>query len=127
MAVVRLSAELYRRLEKHAEGFDTPANVIEKILNEYEGVTDSTPEYVPPDSKPLLVFIPDEETFRTRLLERKVATRTLYHRDGTVEEKLWKANSFSPSSNLRGNIWSGPLRGWEVQGIIKAEFRVEDD
>ena len=36
--VIRLSPELYARLERHAEGFDTPANVIEMLLNHYEGV-----------------------------------------------------------------------------------------
>jgi len=35
---IRVSNETYRRLEKHAVGFDTPSNVIEKILDHYEGV-----------------------------------------------------------------------------------------
>jgi len=36
--VIRLPAEIYSRLEVYAKGFDTPANVIEKLLNHYEGV-----------------------------------------------------------------------------------------
>ena len=127
MPVVRLSADLYSRLEAHAEGFDTPANVIERILNAYEGVAEHKAVASPLSAKPLLVFLPSEETFRARLLEKKIAKRTLYYRGGAVEEKIWKANSFSNSSNLRSNIWSGPLRGWEEQAIVKAEFRVEDD
>jgi len=39
--VVRISTETYSRLEKHAIGFDTPANVIERILDHYEGVEPS--------------------------------------------------------------------------------------
>lgn len=35
---IKLPAHLYQRLEKHAEGFDTPVNVIERILNYYEGI-----------------------------------------------------------------------------------------
>ena len=35
---IKLPVHLYKRLEKHAEGFDTPVNVIEKILNHYEGI-----------------------------------------------------------------------------------------
>lgn len=34
--VIRISDELYGRLENHAVGFDTPANVIERALDEYE-------------------------------------------------------------------------------------------
>jgi len=37
--VIRLSSDIYKRLEHHASGFDTPANVIEKILNHYEGIS----------------------------------------------------------------------------------------
>lgn len=36
--VIRIPSEVYSRLEQHAEGFDTPANVIEKLLNHFEGV-----------------------------------------------------------------------------------------
>ncbi|MCW8935808.1 MAG: hypothetical protein OQK98_13860 [Gammaproteobacteria bacterium] len=36
--VIRLSSDVYKRLEQHASGFDTPANVIEKLLNHYEGI-----------------------------------------------------------------------------------------
>lgn len=40
--VIRISSEVYARLEKHAVGFDTPANVIEKLLNCFEGVSESS-------------------------------------------------------------------------------------
>ena len=36
---IRINDELYTRLEKHAEGFDTPEHVIERLLNHYEGNT----------------------------------------------------------------------------------------
>ena len=39
--VIRISDNLYQRLEAYASGFDTPANVIETILNKYEGVPSS--------------------------------------------------------------------------------------
>jgi hypothetical protein len=38
--VIRIPSDLFSRLEHHAQGFDTPANVIERLLNHYEG----TPE-----------------------------------------------------------------------------------
>jgi hypothetical protein len=40
--VIRIPDALYTRLEKHAKGFDTPANVIERLLNQIEGVTTSS-------------------------------------------------------------------------------------
>jgi hypothetical protein len=36
--VIRIPDALYARLEKHAQGFDTPAAVIERLLNKVEGV-----------------------------------------------------------------------------------------
>lgn len=36
--VIRISEALYRRLEAYASGFDTPSNVIERILNAHENV-----------------------------------------------------------------------------------------
>lgn len=36
--VVRLSDKTYCRLEKHAVGFDTPSNVIERILDHFEDI-----------------------------------------------------------------------------------------
>jgi hypothetical protein len=34
--VVRIPANIYTRLARHARGFDTPVNVIERLLNHYE-------------------------------------------------------------------------------------------
>ena len=41
--VIKISTETYSRLEKHAIGFDSPSNVLDRILNHYEGV-ESPPE-----------------------------------------------------------------------------------
>ena len=38
---IRVSSEVYNRLGKYAEGFETPAQVIEKILNRIEGKNES--------------------------------------------------------------------------------------
>jgi hypothetical protein len=34
---IKIPSEIFERLEKHAKGFDTPANVIERLLNLAEG------------------------------------------------------------------------------------------
>ncbi len=41
--VIRIPEDLYSRLENHAKGFDTPANVIETLLNHFEGVDQNAP------------------------------------------------------------------------------------
>jgi len=40
--VIRIPDDLYSRLAQHAEGFDTPANVIETMLNHFEGIEPKT-------------------------------------------------------------------------------------
>ena len=42
--VVRIPTNIYSRLEKHARGFDTPVNVIERLLNHYEDSCYASPE-----------------------------------------------------------------------------------
>jgi hypothetical protein len=46
--MIRLPSEVYKRLEKHATGFDTPLNVIVKLLDMVEGV-ESGPAATAPD------------------------------------------------------------------------------
>lgn len=43
-SVIRIPANIYERLENLAQGFDTPANVIEKLLNHYEKCDQSISE-----------------------------------------------------------------------------------
>jgi len=41
---INIPPDVYKRLESHAEGFDTPTNVIVKLLNHYEDIgEESTP------------------------------------------------------------------------------------
>ena len=48
--VIRLSNELYERLSKYANGFDTPSSVIERLINSYEenkrSMVKNQPDYV---------------------------------------------------------------------------------
>ena len=131
MAVLRISQGLYSRLEAHAKGFDTPAQVIERILNAFESsnpsITTSLPETeLIAKPTPKLSFYPNEEEFRLSLLNGHKNKVLIRYQDGTVCTKPWHTSRFSQSSNLRGNIWSGILRGWKSQDIIAAEFHVGD-
>jgi hypothetical protein len=63
-----------------------------------------------------------ESEFKRKLLSTKRAYITTFYANGTSEKKLWKANSFSESSGVSGNLRSRPefRQGeWQKRGIIK--------
>ncbi|PJE57156.1 hypothetical protein [Marinomonas sp. BSi20584] len=116
MRSIEVSFDTYNRLEALAEGFDTPEAVIIRLLDSAEGRV---------EAKPLLSFSPmDEDFFKQKLIETKEAEVVIYKTDGSREVTRWKANRISSTSNLRGNLWSGLLRGWKSKGIKSAEFNI---
>jgi len=131
--VIRISDELFKRLEAYASGFDSPSNVIETILNDYE---ERNPDFKPHiNSQNLGEVKPatsleisycggSEEDFKQQLLENKKAYIKLYYTNDTTEIKEWKAFRFSSSSSVDGNLRSGYLRGWRKRGIFKAELSI---
>jgi len=133
MPVIRLPSALYHRLEAHARGFDTPVQVIERILDVYEGKQPNSkkssvpPEDALPKCKPDLTFHPDEETFRQKLIQGVTATVLLRYDDGLEDERTWNPSRFSEKSSLRGNIWSGFLRDWKENHIVSADFYAGDE
>ena len=122
--VIRITEKLYNRLKSHAEGFDTPANVIEKILNAYEanGFKPMTTiqEIVASTKLDIEYDGMTEVAFKKALIKNKSAFITMYFTDGTSNSKFWKASKFSEDSNLGANLRSGFLRGWRSKGIYKA-------
>ncbi|RII27758.1 MAG: hypothetical protein CXR31_05895 [Geobacter sp.] len=134
---ILISSELYKRLEAHATGFDTPANVIEKILNFYENNFDTSiktsevkiPAPTPARSFQLeVIFHPNNENeFKKLLLSNKVAWVKLFNVNGRTETKKWKAQSFTQQSDVMGNLRSGYLRGWREKGICKAVLAIDPD
>jgi len=128
MPVIRLNEHLYDRLALHATGFSTPAEVIERLLDTVEGVqpkalSDSRTSTLT-EIKPELYFFPDEKQFRKSLVEGTTANVVLHFTDGSTEDHEWNASRFSETSNLRGNIWSGFLRGWKSKNIRSADFHM---
>jgi hypothetical protein len=128
---IRVPKDLYTRLESHATGFDSPIGVIERLLDHYEGnpgknYSNENALHVVKIKKPELVFHPSEDEFKENLLEQKRAFVYLHKSNGTIERVEWKATRFSSDSRLRGNLWSGLLRNWEANGIIKAELSVNE-
>lgn len=131
--VIRISEELYKRLENHANGFDTPSNVIERVLNLYEGVTDASsdtkpnPEKAPASDLEIIYFADSEEDFKKQLISKKKAYIKLHYTNGVTETKSWNAKRFSPKSRVDGNLRSGYLRGWKDRGIFRAELSVNHE
>jgi len=121
--VIRISDELYTRLESHAVGFDTPSALIERLLDKCDGI--NKPMSKASSKKPELFFDPADETqFKKLLLKEKQASVLLHKANGSVENRIWNVSRLSENSNLRGNLWSGLLRGWKTRGITKAYFSI---
>lgn len=131
--VIRIPDDLYKRLEKHASGFDTPANVIERVLDAYEGIDkregprESSQVRKPATKLEIEYFADSEESFKEQLLSTKVAYIKLHYTDGESEIKEWNASRFTKDSRVDGNLRSGYLRGWKERGIYKAELSVNRD
>lgn len=133
---IDVSDEIYGRLESHARGFDTPENVIERMLNFYDQNNDpDIPVASFNPSRPItklneqldLIFSPvDELKFKELLLKIKTAQIHIYKTDGSKVIKTWRVKNFTESSSLKGNLLSGYLRGWRERGIYKAEVVIDD-
>lgn len=128
--VIRISDELYKRLAAYTVGFDTPSNVIERILNEYEGVTktEDESEHVKLRNSPRkleITFRPaTEKAFKEKFLEAKKASIKIFYTNGEVETLEWFSPRFAESSNVSANLRSGCLRNWKEKGIFKAEVSI---
>ncbi len=130
--VIRISDELYRRLEVHALGFDTPSRVIETILNAYEEAnlnvdthtTSHDSKILPSSNLDIIYFADSEESFKQQLLVNKKAYVKLFYTNDTSEIKEWDASKFSDTSQVAGNLRSGYLRSWKKRGIFKAELTI---
>lgn len=113
---LNVTDETFQRLEARAVGFDKPEAVIIRLLDEAEGKKTAKPE---------LIFQPlDEIKFKEQLLKTKEAEIILFKADGSSEKLYWNASRFTEQSNLRGNLWSGYLRGWKKKNIVKAEISI---
>lgn len=130
--VIRVPDDLYKRLEQLAKGFDTPTKVIERLAIEHEelhGIRKRPKASAASTShdRPTLIFYPrDAEEFKSQLLAQRRAFVLVHKLDGSTERSVWRAGRFRTTSNLRGNLWSGYLRGWKQKGITKAEFAINE-
>ena len=131
--VIRIPDHVFKRLETYAKGFDTPGNVIERMLDFYEQNQShkksmertEKPETTVPATRLDIAFKPeDPNDFKRKLLHAQKANIKLYFTDGSTSERVWNASKFSKDSNLLSNLRSGYLRGWKDKGINRAELSI---
>jgi hypothetical protein len=112
--MIEITEKTYSRLSLLVQGFDTPDAVINRLIDNYTNQ---------PEKKPTIQFIPeDERVFKSNLLATNIAEVCLYYDNGTRLVLTWNAKKLNENSNLRGNIWSGFLRGWKAKKIVRAKF-----
>ena len=91
---IKLPPHLYERLERYAEGFDTPVNVIERILNHYEGinaplVSSSLAKLKAPRKRDNTKYIFNNHTYgKGRLVLAVVKEYVVTHPDCSYKELL---------------------------------------
>ena len=123
---IHLTDPNYHRLGALANPFETPEDVIERLLDYYEtnseaALPSTNIQLASSPNELELIFIPsDEEEFKALLIDGKEAWIYLEHIDGTKKIKHWRIKEFKSTSSLRGNLFSGYLRGWKKKGICKA-------
>jgi hypothetical protein len=127
--LVRIPMNLYNRLGAHSQGFESPVDVIEKLLEfyEYETGEDTRESKSDMSERPNsleIIFFPDndEDKFKKEFLIKKKAYIHIHKFDGELEIKEWSGKNFTADSSVSGNLRSGYLRGWKQKGIIKAEI-----
>jgi hypothetical protein len=76
---------------------------------------------------PITLNPPEEEAFKKKLLRTRKAEITVFHSDGTVQKKVWEANSFTATSGVLNNLRSrAEFRNgaWQTSGIERVEVKV---
>lgn len=137
---IEISEYLYERLGRLANTFETPDQVIGRLIDHYESKVKSdqkNPDFVeelPIIDKPKIRtfkklipnFYPTNlEEFKSLLLKEKQAWVILYFNDGSKEVHQWNAHRFTEKSDVLGNLRSGYLRDWREKGIIKADIAID--
>ncbi|BAO43143.1 hypothetical protein [Thiolapillus brandeum] len=139
---IDIPLELFDRLAEHAQGFEGPSDVIERLLDVYEK-TKASETKIPkdnheerplsPSSTPFVqygkldiqFYPPDLVQFKAFLLRKRRAWVLLHKQGGVKELHEWHAYRFTERSDVLGNLRSGYLRSWREKGIVKAEIAID--
>jgi hypothetical protein len=137
---IEISTELYQRLGKIAQAFESEQSVIERLIDFYENEKNSDNIALSNDTVieqtqllPITVYRSKLEEhyypsnlnqFKLLLIETKKAWVKLSYVDGTVTVQEWNALRFSETSDVRGNLKSGYLRHWREKRIVRADIAI---
>ncbi len=78
---------------------------------------------------PITLDPPGPEDFKRKLLATQNAEVLVYYADGRIDRRPWKAQKFTVTSNVIGNLRTRPefRQGkWQAEGIVKVHARVVD-
>lgn len=51
--------------------------------------------------------------------------RTIFYKNKESEQSIWKVKNFIDTSDINGNLSSGPLRGWKRLEIVGIKLEIE--
>ncbi|HBK83461.1 MAG TPA: hypothetical protein DDZ41_07670 [Flavobacterium sp.] len=138
---IEISSDLYECLGKIAKPFESPEDVIKRLLvffidnNQKSLNNEQTSDENTEQTKSLFPtkefyklevnFYPSESEFKQLLLKTKKAWVKLSYKNGAASVHEWNAYKFSEDSNIRGNLNSGYLRGWREKGIVRADVAID--
>jgi hypothetical protein len=130
--VIRIEKNLYQRLAKHSNGFETPSQVISKMIDFYETKNNIKPSIEPIIEKSTnleIIYYPNNDinNFKQQLIAKKMAYINIHKINGKIEIIEWNAYRFKDSSDIEKNLRSGYLRDWKDKGIFKAELSTNQD
>jgi len=121
---IEISQTLYENLESLVKGFETPQDIIQRLLSHYQQSNSV-------QKKPSIFFLADsEEAFKEDLVNTGKAWRAVIRTNNVVDVQIWNAKRFTKKSSLQGNLWSGILRNWKndgIKGLVLSTDRLPSD
>jgi hypothetical protein len=81
------------------------------------------------EKMPIEYFPSNTNEFKTKFLEKGLATLNYHYIDGRIETKIWQRDSFKDTSSLKGNLRSRPeaKKGkWKELGISKLIVKIDN-
>ena len=105
---------------------------IKAETEESNNYLNSTPQEISEkisEKMPIEYFPSNTDEFKTKFLEKGIATLIYHYTDGRIESKIWQRDTFKDTSSLKGNLRSRPeaKKGkWKELGITKLIVKIDN-